>query len=125
MDEISNADLIELSLLAIDHINFQFQFWLSITFALITACFVARSYLNNLVRIVLGILYLTSTVLIFLRLLSSGVNAVILTNEILDRNIEWSPGATITFAMIQVGIIALGVLASLWFLYSTSKNNGT
>lgn len=125
MDAISNTELIELTLSATDHIYAQFQFWLSITFALIAACFIAREQLGSRVRIALGILYFATTLLIARRLIASGLNATVLTNEIHARDIVWYSEATVWIGVYQMGLIVFGVSAALWFLYSTLNSNGT
>ena len=125
MDAISNAELIELSFIATDHIYAQFQFWLSITFALIAACFIGRDQLSSRVRIVLGILYLVATSLLYIRILSAGANATRLTEEILARGINWTPESALWIGIYQAGVIVFGICTALWFLYSTSKRNGT
>jgi len=125
MENIADAELIELAPLSVDQINFQFQFWLSITFALITASFVARDHLSKRVRIVLAILYLTTTLLLVSRLVAAGINSTVLTAEIIGRGIEWFPGSTPTHAIFQMRIIIFGVCSSLWFLYSTFNRSHT
>jgi len=125
MESISNAELIELSFLATDHIYAQFQFWLSITFALIATCFFARDLLSLRIRMVLSTLYLAATSLIYIRLASAGVNATRLTDEILARGINWIPESAPWIGAYQAAVVLLGVCAALWFLNSHSKRNGT
>jgi len=125
MESISNAELIDLAFSAADHIYAQFQFWLSITFALIVACFVARDQLGLHVRKALAVLYITATCLIVYRLVASGVNATNLNNEIHERGIVWIPESAPLAGLFQMGVILFGVTAALWFLYSTYEKKDT
>jgi hypothetical protein len=125
MDTISNAELIELTLASSEHIHVQYQYWLSITFALIVACFVARDQLLSRMRIVLGVMYLVNTFLFLMRMGAAGRNSTLLTNEVLARGIEWTPQAGPMYAITQVSVVFVGVCAALWFLYSTYEAKST
>ena len=125
MEALTNGELIELAFVASGHISTQFQFWLSVTFALIVACFVAQDQLGFRVRIALAILYLTATFLIFYRMAASGLNGTRLSNEIEQRGIEWTPLAANWLGFIKLFLVIFDVSAAIWFLYSTYKRNDT
>ncbi len=61
MDSIASADLMELVLLQRESFDFQLQFWITATFAVIVASFVAGQKLTVRYRLVLGALYLLTT----------------------------------------------------------------
>jgi hypothetical protein len=64
---LSEADLLSLYLAVMQDIDTQFQFWLSITFAVLVASFVADERLNRLERVVIAIFYGAAATVLLLR----------------------------------------------------------
>ena len=71
MEHIASSDLIDLLLLQREAIDVQFQFWISVTFALVVACFVAGSKIQPGYRLLLGGLYLMATATFLIVAMSS------------------------------------------------------
>lgn len=65
METISTAELVELAYLERDYFVSQFQYWLAVTFAVITAAYVAGDGLSTRIRSCLFCLYLLSTLLFY------------------------------------------------------------
>ena len=64
MDQIPTSDLLNLLLTQRASIDLQFQFWLSITFAVIVAGFVAGRRLDLKLRLLAAALYVLASALI-------------------------------------------------------------
>ena len=76
MDPYSLAELAELFFLAKADADTQFQFWISITFAVIVASFVGEEHLTRKIRSLVAILYLLSTIVLSILF----VRAIIIAN---------------------------------------------
>lgn len=61
MDQVSTSDLLNLLLTQRASIDMQFQFWLSITFAVIVAGLVAGRRVNLKLRLLAAVLYVLAT----------------------------------------------------------------
>ncbi len=61
MDKLDSASLLELILLSESSIDYQVEFWLTVSFATIIASFAARRLLNRKMRWMISFLYLTAT----------------------------------------------------------------
>ena len=88
MEAFSAAELIELTLIANELLDAQFEYWLSISFAAVVATFIGGDYLSRKMRYVLVVLYLlASTLLIFkyLSVLGWTTNISTLSAEVTPR----------------------------------------
>ena len=120
MDSISTAELLELGLLLRDDIEDQFEFWLSVTFAVIAASFVAGAKLKLSWRAVIGGLYVLTTSLFYIRFRMSGALLSSYVQEAIERGAVWTEiGAPLP--MLRTLIFAVGTIATMWFLYWNSK----
>ena len=120
MDSISTADLLELGLLLRDDIEDQFEFWLSVTFAVIAASFVAGAKLKLSWRAIVGGLYILTTSLFYIRFRMSGALLNSYVQEAIDRGAIWTEvGAPLP--MLRTLIFAAGTIATIWFLYWNSR----
>jgi len=100
-------------------IDGQFQFWLSVTFAVIVASFAGRQFLVGHLRHVVAFLYLLSTFVFasrwyydYLDLKTYGEMLQLLGHEALV------PFAT---AASRITLMCVGTLSATYFVYSTSK----
>src|SRR5262245_32056257 len=75
MNEISNSDLLNLVLTQRSSIDLQFQFWLSITFAVVVASFTAGRRLVPKLRVLTCVLYVLASAQIAARWQSDGQTA--------------------------------------------------
>ena len=72
MDQIPTADLLNLLLTQRASIDLQFQFWLSITFAVIVAGFVAGPRLHYGLRLLAAVRYVVATAHLAIRWMYDG-----------------------------------------------------
>ncbi|MEX2049392.1 MAG: hypothetical protein WEB90_07425 [Gemmatimonadota bacterium] len=69
--EITEVQLLQLFLNVNQDIDTQFQFWISVTFAVLVASFVADERLSRAERIAITALYLCATTILLMRYLSA------------------------------------------------------
>ena len=118
MESLTNAELFELATLVFSELELQFQYWLSVTFALLVASFVARKQLFRNVRITIAFLYTLSTAIAIYRYISLGGNGSLIVDELATRGIPWR-GIDLRVGLTRIALMVLGTLATLWFLHST------
>ena len=118
MESLTNSELLELVTFVFSELELQFQYWLSVTFALLVASFVARKQLSRNVRITIAILYTLSTAIAIYRYISLGGNGNLILEELATRGIPWR-GIDIRVGLTRIGLMVLGTSATLWFLHST------
>jgi len=68
---VNEADLLTLFLSVNQDIDTQFQFWISITFAVLVASFVADERLSTVERVVVTLLYLSAATILMTRYMSA------------------------------------------------------
>ena len=120
MEAISTAELLEIAILLRDDLEDQFQFWLSITFAVIVASFIAGDRLRYSWRTVIGALYLLATVLFAFRLSESAQNLMLYLQPALERGAEWTNSGDLVF-LLRAAVMLVGTCATIWFLYAGRK----
>lgn len=107
---METADFYEVLLLAMSDMDTQFQFWLSVTSALVAAIYIAGSKLGWILRTFLTAVYLASCWLIFLRML---INAEILQDIIATHEIEvFTNGLTETSGMFRMIVMIAGTISA-------------
>ena len=127
METISTAELFELALIFRTDAADQFQYWLSITFAIIAASFLGRDYLTNRLGVAVGTLYILATALFCIRYIESLVNARQLLVEIYARGanfalVDGSFGGSLA-VYLRLALFVLGTIAALWYLYENTRDN--
>ena len=118
LDQYSAAELVEIYYLARSSMDAQFQFWVSITFAVIVAAFVARSRLSRTLRILISLLYLLATVnltVLFFGDAATGVYALSVLDNGDAANLILRPGSNL-LVPTRAGLFVLGTLSALYFL---------
>ena len=118
-DNPTFAELRELILLSEASIDYQFQFWLTVTFAIILASFFARNLISGKLRHVIAFLYLLSTFVFasrwyykYLDLVQYGEMIEALGFEVL---------APIPTAIGRILLMAAGTLAATYFVYAETN----
>ena len=119
MESIASADLIELVLIQRESITAQLQFWLSATFAVIVATFVAGSKLSARYRISIAVLYTLATLMTFAGWITNGRELLNIYTELQSRGL--SIEAPWTMALLQLLIIIIGTAVTLLFLFQNSE----
>ena len=115
MDQISNSDLLQLVLQQRSSIDLQFQFWLSITFAVIVASFTAGSRLVPKLRSLTALLYLLASAHLSARWYFDGQTAREWVGLLAARGIHFE--IPWTAAYIRMGVMLLGTVGALVFLF--------
>ena len=112
------AELQELVLLSEASIDWQFQFWLTVTFAIIVASFVGRNVLTGSLRHVIAFLYLLATFVFASRWYYNYLDLVIYGDMIEALGYELLvPYAT---AISRMLLMVVGTLTAVYFVYSAS-----
>jgi hypothetical protein len=114
MNDISTSDLLNLVLTQRGSIDLQFQFWLTITFAVIVASFSAGDRLDRKLRVMAAGLYLLATAHLATRWIYDGSVAsrwvAVLHARGVDFGIPW-------FAVYaRMALMVLGTTAAVVFL---------
>ncbi len=116
MDQMSTAELTELYLTIESAIYTQFEYWLTVTFAVVVASFVARTRLNRKLRLGLALLYALACVVLLSRWTYSGLDAAVFRAALLESGVVLrTPWVTIFSRLL---LFALGTAAALYFLVS-------
>jgi len=121
MESMTTSELLEFALMLRDDMEEQFEFWLSITFAVIVSSFFGRTRISPSWRVVIGCLYLLSTALFTVRYVMSSKNFQIYIEEALVRGAKWIDAASTMYGL-RVTILIVGTLSTVWFLYADSKS---
>ncbi len=118
MDQMSTAELTELFLTMESAIYTQFEYWLTVTFAVVVASFVAGTRLNRnrKLRFGLALLYALSCVVLLSRWTYTGLDATDFRAALLESGVVLhTPWVTIISRLL---LFALGTAAALYFLVS-------
>lgn len=95
MDQIATADLLNLVLTQRGSIDLQFQFWLTITFAVIVAAFSASDRLGLNLRLLAATLYALASAHLMIRWMFDGAVGErwvkVLVSHGVDSGIPWTP----------------------------------
>lgn len=114
MDQIPTPDLLNALLAQRASIDLQFQFWLTITFAVIVAGFIAADRLGRGLRLLAALLYVLATLHLGVRwIYDGGVGerwVAVLVSRGVDIGIPW---AAVYFRM---AVMLLGTASALAFL---------
>jgi hypothetical protein len=95
-----------------------FEFFVGATFAVIVTSYVAGDKLTRLARIVLSLLYMTATVLFFLRYQTLVVQAQFFVGELRAMESGFLGARSLTLVpWIRMLLVFLGSVAALWTLF--------
>ena len=114
-------ELLEIALILRDDMQEQFEFWLSITFAVIISSFFAGSRILPSWRVLIGSLYLLSTALFTVRYTMSSRNFQTYLNEAIEAGSTWVDAAGVMYSL-RILLLIVGTVATIWFLYANSKD---
>jgi hypothetical protein len=118
MDQIPTADLLNLLLMQRASIDLQFQFWLTITFAVIVAAFVAGRRLHYGLRLLAATLYALASIHLALRWMHDGAVGArwveILETRGVDIGLPWLA------VYFRTALMVLGTVSALVFLLRQS-----
>ena len=120
MDSLSTAELLELILNLRSDLGTQFQYWLSITFALLVARYIAGERFQMRWRIFAAVLYGLATAAFGMLYYVSGLNFRIYLAELSKRGDFWTDQSTMIIA-IRMTLFVVGTIGTLWFLFATDS----
>ena len=121
MDAFSAAELSELWFQAQAAADTQFQYWLTITFAVVVAGFVAGERLSNKLRILAAALYLLATFLLMQRFGHMATGSGPYQQALIERGIDALPRQGLTIVITRVAVFLLGTASALYFLLRKDK----
>ena len=114
MDQFSPAELVELWNIYESAIEAQFEFWLTVTFAVVVASFVAGKRLKRKLRVFVALLYVLAAVVLISRWYYIASDALMFRDALLEVGVTLSrPWVTI---ISRILLVALGTSAALIFL---------
>ncbi len=116
MDQFSPAELTELWAIYESAIEAQFEFWLTVTFAVVVASFVAGTRLKRKLRFFVALLYALAVVVLMSRWYYLAAQGLVFRAALLEVGVTLDrPWVTI---ISRILLVALGTLATLAILLS-------
>ena len=114
MDEFSLAELAELLILEQSEINLQFEFWLTVTFAVIVASFVAGSRLVQKLRVAAAFLYVLAVIVFVSRVYYAANDAELFRAALNQAGVAMQTPWVTLFS--RASLVVVGTAATLLFL---------
>ena len=116
MEAISNSELLELILIQRQSLDLQYQFWLTITFALVAATFVAGARLHLPLRLFVLLLYVLATGSVMSRYMLEVAEIAVLIDEAVARGVlESLPLWAFWFRVVTVLAGSIGAVSYLLY----------
>ncbi len=109
-------ELIELFQNELAGIDSQFQFWITITFAVVVASHLARDQLSKSLRSFIAILYALAVVLLGLRLGAHVQGAEYVFGVLSDLGVEYPRGRPVMIGWLRRVLVVLGSLGAIFFI---------
>jgi len=103
-----------------DDLGTQFQYWLSITFAILIASYIAGERFLMPWRIFAAVLYGLTTAVFSIRYYVSGLNFRNYLGELGTRGDLWTDQTSILIG-IRMTLFVVGTIGTLWFLFATDS----
>jgi membrane-associated HD superfamily phosphohydrolase len=118
-EELTNEELIQLYDVVTGSVNAQFELWLTITFAVIIASYLAGHRLARSLQYLMATLYTAVSVLLYLMLLG----AVQFSQQFDALNFGASSGSNVVLviAVLRTSVWILGTIATIVFIFKGHK----
>jgi hypothetical protein len=122
-EELTNEELIQLYAVVTGSVNAQFELWLTITFAVIIASYLAGHRLARSLQYLMAALYTTVSVLLYLMLLG----AVQFSQQFDALNVGASSESNVILAVVvlRTSVWVLGTLATIVFIFKGHKDDAS
>jgi hypothetical protein len=122
-EELTNEELILLYDVVTGSVNAQFELWLTITFAVIIASYLAGHRLARSLQYLMATLYTAVSVLLFLMLLG----AVQFSQQFDALNVGTSSESNVVLAIVvlRTSVWILGTIATIVFIFKGHKDNAS
>lgn len=118
MDQIPTSDLLGHLLAQRASIDLQFQFWLTITFAVIVAAFVTGRRLHYGLRVLAATLYLLASIHLASRWIHDGAVGARWVEELARRGVDI--GVPWTAVWLRMTLMAFGTISAMVLLLRKS-----
>mgnify|MGYP001030155558 CR=1 FL=1 len=120
-EELTNEELIQLYDVVTSSVNAQFELWLTITFSVIIASYLAGHRLASLLQNLMATLYLAVSVLLYLML----VGAVQFSQQFEALNTVTSSNSSLVLAIVVLRTLVwvLGTIATIVFIFKGNKDD--
>jgi hypothetical protein len=122
MDSMSTAEISEQHLMYVGFVDLQFQYWLSVSFAVIIATFLAGDQLSKRIRFLVCGLYFLATLLFAARYTYSAGTADFFLQELLTRIPDFPQGANYLIP-IRTLVFISGFISTFWFILFNKFQN--
>jgi len=122
-EQLTNEELIQLYAVVTTSVNAQFELWLTITFAVIIASYLAGHRLARSLQYVMATLYTAVSVLLYLML----VGAVQFSQQFDALNLGASSENKLVFAIVVLRTLVwmLGTIATIVFIFKGHKSDAS
>ena len=123
LEQLTNEELIQLYAVVTTSVNAQFELWLTITFAVIIASYLAGHRLARSLQYVMATLYTAVSVLLYLML----VGAVQFSQQFDALNLGASSENNLVLAIVVLRTLVwmLGTIATIVFIFKGHKNDAS
>lgn len=122
-EKLSNEELIQLYDVVTGGVSAQFELWITITFAVIIASYLAGHRLAKLLQYLIAALYTAVSALLFLMLLS----AVQFSQQFDGPNLGISSESNLVLAVVvlRIAVWMLGTIATIVFIFKGHKDDAS
>jgi hypothetical protein len=117
MDSLTFVEVHELINANLEYMNYQFQNWLTITFATIVAAFAARNHLSRKMKYLVSSLYLIATLTCVTAYYSGVVSNIELAEQLLSN--PHDPTLKNVATVSRLLLFAFGVVTTLIFIHKS------
>jgi hypothetical protein len=120
--ELTNEELIQLYDVVTGSVNAQFELWITITFAVIIASYLAGHRLARSLQYIIATLYTAVSVLLYLMLLSA-----VQFSQQFDLNLGVSSESKVVLAVVVLRTVVwiLGTIATIVFVFKGHKDDAS
>ncbi len=119
-EELNNEELIQLYEVVTNSVNAQFELWVTITFAVIIASYLAGHRLPRTLQYLIAVLYTAVSVLLFLMLLG----AIQFSQQFnLDLGASSDSNLVLSVVVLRVAVWILGSIATIVFIFMGHKGD--
>ena len=120
-EELTNEELIQLYDVVTSSVNSQFELWITITFAVIIASYIAGHRLAKSLQYLVAILYTSVSILLYLML----VGAVQFADQFgaVTAGKSTSGDLFAAIAVLRTSVWVLGTIATIVFIFNGHKDD--
>ena len=121
-EDLNNEELIQLYDVVTGSVNAQFELWITITFAVIIASYLAGHRLARSLQYVIATLYTAVSVLLYLMLLGA-----VQFSQQFDVNLGASSEskAVLAIVVLRTAVWILGTIATIVFIFKGHKDDAS